>query len=80
MVDERGEPISDASFYLLLNGWHDAMTFRLPARRWGRRWVRLVDTDAGIAVAEPPEDAPIHAAAAEVRVAPRSLVLLRRVD
>jgi hypothetical protein len=56
------------------------MTFRLPARRWGRRWVRLLDTDAGIAVAEPPEDAPIHAAAAEVRVAPRSLVLLRRVD
>ncbi len=80
MVDERGEAITDATFYLLLNGLHDALTFRLPAQRWGRRWVRLVDTDAGIAVAEPPEDAPIHAAAAEVDVAPRSLVLLRRVD
>ncbi len=80
MVDERGEAITDATFYLLLNGLHDPLTFRLPAQGWGRRWVRLVDTDAGIAVAEPPEDAPIHAAAAEVDVAPRSLVLLRRVD
>ncbi len=80
MVDERGAPIKDASFYLLLNAHHEALGFTLPRERWGRRWVRLVDTDAGVAVRDPGEDAPITTAGAEIQVAPRSLMLLRRVD
>ncbi len=80
MVDERGEKIVDDTFYLLLNAHHEPLTFTLPASRWGRRWVRLVDTDAGVAAAEPPEDAPLTSAGGRLDIAPRSLVLLRRVD
>ena len=80
MVDERGEKIADETFYLLLNAHHEPLTFTLPASRWGRRWVRLVDTDAGVAAAEPPEDAPLTSAGGRLEIAPRSLVLLRRVD
>jgi isoamylase len=80
MVDERGEPISDASFYLLLNAHHEPLRFTLPAERWGGRWVCLVDTDAGYAVAEPPDDATVTVAGTELNVPARTLMLLRRVD
>jgi len=79
-VDERGTPLSDASFYLLLNAHHEALVFTLPDAHWGRRWVRLVDTDAGLAIATPAEDAPMISAGGELSVAARSVILLRRVD
>ena len=36
--DPLGEPITDDSILLLANGWHDDVTFTVPAARFGRQW------------------------------------------
>jgi len=76
-TDERGRPIRDASFYLLLNGHHEPMPFVAPERDGlPRRWRRVLDT-----AAEPPfpEDGEIGAGE-RFEVRERSLVLLEAVE
>ena len=70
----EGEPVTGASFVLLFNAHHDPATFRLPPRRFGRRWLLELST------AEPDaeQDARSWAAGDEIGIEPRSLVLLRR--
>jgi glycogen operon protein len=72
---ERGEPVEDDSFLLLFNAHHEDVTFTLPARRFGSVWTHELCT-------ERPELEPgSHdlAARSELRVASRSLQVLRRV-
>jgi glycogen operon protein len=70
----RGERMYDDSFLLLVNAGYEAASFRLPARRFGNRWLLVVST------AEPDrsEGSEAFTARADVPVAARSLVLLRR--
>ncbi len=42
--DPKGCPIRDASFYLLFNAHYEPLVFTLPARLWGKRWVKILDT------------------------------------
>jgi isoamylase len=42
-IGRRGE---DATMLMVLNGWHDVVTFTLPPHPGGRRWSLLVDTNA----------------------------------
>jgi glycogen operon protein len=49
-VDQRGEQITDSTFYLLLNAAPDEIGFRLPAETWGEAWRLVFDTTSG----EPP--------------------------
>jgi glycogen operon protein len=67
-----GKPIADDSFLLLFNAFHDPITFKLPARRFGLRW--LAELDSFAPEAEPRQYAP----RAELEVQGRSVVLLRR--
>jgi glycogen operon protein len=65
----------DDSFLVLFNAWHDPLTFRLPPVRFGRRWQLELST------AEPELEpgaweVPVRA---NVEIAGRSLLLLRRV-
>ncbi len=75
MAETReGEPIIDDSFLVLFNAWQDALSFRLPPARFGRRWALELST------ADPELEAgawevPVRG---EVEVGGRSLVLLRR--
>jgi len=94
-VDQRGEPISDSTFYMLLNADPDDVEFRLPGQRWGRRWQVVLDTrveapptivalDAAAAVLPEPADPAAGsraglAAGSSLNLAGRSLVLLERV-
>jgi isoamylase len=74
-VDDRGERITDNSFYLLLNAAADGLDFVLPPSRWGQAWTTLIDT------ARPAlTTADLWAAGDRVAVAGRSLILLRRAD
>ncbi|MBE0597250.1 MAG: glycogen debranching protein GlgX [Desulfuromonadales bacterium] len=41
-VDDLGQPIVDDTFLLLLNGWWDDLSFRLPDG--GQPWERILDT------------------------------------
>jgi isoamylase len=71
----QGEPLVDDSFLVLFNAWSDPLSFRLPPARFGRRWALELST------AEPDLEPgawerPVRGT---VEVAPRSLLLLRRV-
>ncbi len=88
-VDQRGKPITDSSFYLMLNAAADAVQFRLPAERWGRSWRLVLDTNDGLpprvpdtaitASAGPVPTENLRAAQADIELAGRSMVLLERV-
>ncbi|HMN99469.1 MAG TPA: glycogen debranching protein GlgX [Miltoncostaeaceae bacterium] len=69
-----GEPVVDDSFVLLINAGHEDVAFRLPARRFGNRWRQVIST------AEPdaPEGHRSWPARAEVPLAARAMVLMRR--
>jgi glycogen operon protein len=69
-----GEPVIDDSFVLLVNAGHEDTSFRLPARRFGNRWRRVIDT----ALPEAADGSASWPARAEVPVASRSLLVLRR--
>jgi len=67
----HGEEIVDDSFLLLFNAHFEPVTFTLPTRRFGARWVGELSTGEGV------PEGPI-AGRAEVVVQDRALVLLRR--
>ena len=68
-----GEPLRDDSFLVIFNAFHEDTQFLLPARRFGRRWRIDVST------AEPDGSFEELAPRAELTVAARSLLVLRRV-
>jgi glycogen operon protein len=72
--DPRGRRLRDDSFLLLFNAHHEDVTFVLPGREWGRRWVTELTTvtDPGVRKAKP--------ASAKVVVAGRSIQVLRRAE
>jgi glycogen operon protein len=69
--DAHGHLVEDDSFLLLFNAHFEPVTFTLPTRRFGARWV------VELATCEVPEGETI-VARAEVPVQDRGLVLLRR--
>ena len=69
-----GEPVLDDSFVVVLHAGPDALSFRLPARRFGNRWRLVIDTaDPGIH-----EGARSWSAGASIELTPRSAVVVRR--
>jgi glycogen operon protein len=72
--DLRGERIIDDSFYLLFNSHHEPMSFKLPAREWGRNWVKVLDTADSLPEASERK----FRAGWKVQVQSRSLVMMRR--
>jgi glycogen operon protein len=60
-VDQRGQRMSDASFYVIVNASADPVAFKMPAARWGRRWRVVLDTRSGDPAR--PAEAPAAAAA-----------------
>jgi isoamylase len=74
-LDERGDPVTDDSFYILFNAHHEPLPFRLPAReQWGQRWRKVLDTAE--AVPNPGEET--HEAGTEIPVESRAVVVLMR--
>lgn len=43
-VGPRGEHIVDDSFYIIFNGHHEALDFRLPPVKYAREWTKILDT------------------------------------
>ena len=43
-TDQRGERMTDSSFFMMLNAAVDQVTFTLPEERWGHRWRVVFDT------------------------------------
>jgi glycogen operon protein len=73
----RGERVTDDSFLAFCNASADAVTFRLPEKHWGRRWLTVLDTASG---ALPEESGDRLRASDDVSVEARSVVVLQRTD
>ena len=72
--DPQGGRITDDSFLVLLNAWHEDVAFDLPAARLGRRWSFEIGTAT-------PDDEPgawTVPARTNVVVPGRSVIILRR--
>ena len=68
----KGEVVKDDSFYLMFNAHHETLPFKLPDERWGKKWIRILDTnqdtiDTVEAVAQPEET---------IQVAGRSMMMM----
>jgi isoamylase len=74
MPDDRGQPIIDDSFVVLFHSHGEDQVFRLPDKRWGNAWVRVLDTERGFAS----DSRERYAAGTEVTVLARSVWVLRR--
>jgi glycogen operon protein len=83
-LDDRGRRVHDDSFLWLTHAGHEPQEFVLPSDRWGRRWSQVFDTaDLRIrprSLEFDETNAPAHAAGDTLVLAPRSLVVLRRLD
>ena len=42
--DRTGAPIIDDSFFLMFNSYGEPMEFKLPPKKWGRKWTIVLDT------------------------------------
>ncbi|WTX68892.1 glycogen debranching protein GlgX [Streptomyces sp. NBC_00647] len=72
--DPYGAPVLDDSFLLLLNSYWEPVVFRLPGTTYGERWTARIDTADPQGVPDESE----RKADTDIRVEPRSLVLLSR--
>jgi glycogen operon protein len=78
LVDERGLPLEDESFYVALNATPRDLVFRLPGAWLGGAWACVFDTAAA-----KPFDAradEVCRAGEEIELTSRSMLLARRVD
>jgi isoamylase len=73
-VDEQGNQVTDDTFLILFNGYHEPVPFVLPARLSAERWQLLLDTSKD-AVAKRMRSLQ---AGQKYKLKERSLVLLRR--
>jgi isoamylase len=72
-LDEKGQRIVGDTLLVLMNAWHEPVTYVLPEIAWGREWEILLDT-AGASDAK----RDLVAARGSLPVEARSLVLLSR--
>ena len=73
-MEPRGQPVKDASFYVIFNAHQESVPFKLPGEPWGRAWRTVFDTARGWA----DDDAPERPAGHELVAEGRSVVLLRQ--
>jgi len=71
-----GEPVTDATFYIVFNAHHNPLGFILPTAEWGQRWTPVIDTDQ----TPSGRGGKTYRAGEAVRVEGRSLLLLRRLE
>jgi isoamylase len=73
-VGPKGELIADDNFYVLFNAYHETLQFKLPPQKFGRKWVKVLDT----ATAYFEESGETFKAAQSINVEGRSVVLLKQ--
>jgi glycogen operon protein len=73
--DRTGAPIADDCFFLMFNSYREPMEFKLPPKKWARKWTIVLDT----ADAKAPPSGQSHSFEERVHVAGHAMVVLRRV-
>ncbi|HLL42006.1 MAG TPA: hypothetical protein VK369_02655, partial [Segetibacter sp.] len=72
----KGEQIIDESFYVIFNAYHDELEYILPPKKYGAKWIKMLDTFENIIN----ENGHRYAAKASIKVQGRSVVLLKQQD
>nr|WP_317175572.1 hypothetical protein [Pontibacter beigongshangensis] len=73
-LGHKGEQITDDSFYLIFNGHHEAISFKLPYRKYGENWIKIMDTSEDGVEGEPDKS---YGSRKTLKVEGRSVVLLQ---
>ncbi len=73
--DSTGARITDDSFFLMFNSYREPMEFKLPPKKWGRKWTIVLDTADPAVVS----DSRSHLFEEQVHVAGHAMVVLRRI-
>jgi glycogen operon protein len=68
--------VVDDSFYLIFNAYHEPLTFKLPAQKHGKQWLKVVDTSSAFVG----ESEHTNEAETEIKVKARSMEVFRRVE
>ncbi len=71
----RGEIIVDESFYVIFNAYHEALKYILPSKRYGKAWVKVIDTSLDLM----DENNERFKAGKSITVKGRSVVVLKQV-
>ena len=69
----RGQPLVDASFFVIFNSHFETLSVLLPPQAWGSAWIMLLDTAHGWI-----DYAPAVRSGASLQVAPQSVLLQRK--
>jgi len=73
-VGWRGDPIIDDSFFVIFNAHDERLQFKIPEKKYGARWIKIIDTyAAGNNV--PPE---VYKASQPVHIEGKSVVLFKQ--
>jgi glycogen operon protein len=73
-VGPMGEHIMDDSFYVIFNAHHDGLPYVLPPEKFGRQWIKVLDTAEGL-INE--EGGATYEAGDAIQVEGRSVVVLK---
>jgi glycogen operon protein len=73
-VDEKGQKITDDSFYIIFNAYEGDLDYKLPSDKYGDEWIRILDTHENYIS----EDGERYGADEIVKVHGRSVVLLKQ--
>jgi len=79
-LNERGEPVTDDSFYVMFNSHHEPLEFTLPAQRWGEQWTMILNTADEKDLLAEQEPGPAIEAGERILVQPSCVVLLGRIE
>lgn len=72
-VGPKGERITDDSFYMIFNAYHDPLTFKLPPAKYGEYWIKVLDTHENFVS----EDGERCKAGDNIKVDGRSIIVLK---
>lgn len=72
-VGWKGEKIFDDNFYVIFNAHYEELSFKLPPTKYGRQWIKVIDTANNIVA----EEAEIFKPEDEIVVDARSIVVLQ---
>ena len=76
MKDENGKPVIDDSFFMLFNAAHHPLPFTLPPQKYGKSWMRTIDTATALAG----DSKDIYASGDVLEIEGRSIVVLKKLD
>ncbi len=72
-VNDHGEPIVDDSFYIIFNAHYEPLDFKLPSKRYGNQWMKVIDTSENFIS----EESETYSAREGIQVESRSIVVLK---